>query len=178
MSEGIIRVATKEDAPALLDLIQTAFKEVKEYGIEWPSTNATLEMVTENIERSVALLYEIKGELVSTITIRLPWESETPVSRYPFLWWFATANAYRGQGIGKKFLKQVENDYLIQLYKAPAYMIGTSGKKHPWLLDMYLRNGYQIHGKHLDEATQDIGVSLYKVLIPEKFERRLLNPSA
>ena len=30
MSEGIIRVATKEDAPALLDLIQTAFKEVKE----------------------------------------------------------------------------------------------------------------------------------------------------
>jgi hypothetical protein len=51
-------------------------------------------------------------------------------------------------------------------------VIGTSGRKHPWLLDMYLRNGYQILTTREDE--DDTGVALYKVLIPEKFDENIL----
>lgn len=172
MGKDRLRVATIADAPAYLKLIQEAFQEVKDYGIDWPSTNATLESVTENIEKSMALVLERDGRLISTITIKQPWESRTPVSNYPFLWWFATANDYRGQGIGKQFLEQVEQEVLINILKAPAYVLGTSGKKHPWLLDMYLRNGYQVLDKH--EMDEDITVSLYKVLIPKRFDEKIL----
>jgi uncharacterized membrane protein len=50
MGKDRLRIATKEDAPAFLELIQESFQEVKDYGIDWPSTNATLESVIENIE--------------------------------------------------------------------------------------------------------------------------------
>ncbi|WP_414840797.1 GNAT family N-acetyltransferase [Enterococcus saccharolyticus] len=172
MGKDRLRIATKEDAPAFLELIQESFQEVKDYGIDWPSTNATLESVIENIETGIALVLEREGRLISTITVRQPWENETPISNYPFLWWFATADELKGQGIGKKFIKQVEEEFLVKVLKAPAYVIGTSGRKHPWLLDMYLRNGYQILTTREDE--DDTGVALYKVLIPEKFDENIL----
>lgn len=172
MSKDRIRIATREDAAEYLTLIQESFQEVKDYGIDWPSTSATLESVTENIETGIALVLERDGRLISTITIRQPWENTTPITNYPFLWWFATANDLKGQGIGKKFLEQVEQEFLVKILKAPAYVLGTSGKKHPWLLDMYLRNGYQILGTREDD--NDLGVSLYKVLIPERFDEEVL----
>ncbi|MFJ8451444.1 GNAT family N-acetyltransferase [Aerococcus viridans] len=176
MGKDRIRIATKEDAPAYLALIQESFQEVKDLGIDWPSTNATLESVTENIETGIALVLERDDQLISTITIRQPWENDSPISHYPFLWWFATANEFKGQGIGKKFLKQVEEEFLVKTLKAPAYVLGTSGKRHPWLLDMYLRNGYKVLGTR--EDPNDIGVSLYKVLIPERFDESVLRVEA
>lgn len=172
MGKDRLRIATKADAPAFLELIQQSFQEVKDYGIDWPSTNATLESVIENIETGIALVLERDGRLISTITVRQPWEHETPISCYPFLWWFATADDLKGQGIGKKFIQQVEEEFLIKVLKAPAYVIGTSGRKHPWLLDMYLRNGYQVLTTREDD--DDTGVALYKVLIPDKFDERIL----
>ncbi|MFW3496131.1 hypothetical protein [Aerococcus viridans] len=67
MGKDRIRIATKEDAPAYLALIQESFQEVKDLGIDWPSTNATLESVTENIETGIALVLERDGQLISTI---------------------------------------------------------------------------------------------------------------
>lgn len=61
MSRDIFRIATEEDAPAFLELLSSAFKPLGEMGIDWPSTNATLEMVTENIKQSVAVVLERDG---------------------------------------------------------------------------------------------------------------------
>ena len=77
MGKDRIRIATKEDAPAYLALIQESFQEVKDLGIDWPSTNATLESVTENIETGIALVLERDDQLISTITIRQPWENNS-----------------------------------------------------------------------------------------------------
>ena len=172
MGKDRIRIATVEDAPAFLALIQEAFQEVKEYGIDWPSTNATLESVTENIVNGTAIVLEREGRLIATISIRWPWDREIRVTQYPFLWWFATADELKGQGIGREFLRRVEEEFLIDLFKIPAYVLGTSGKKHPWLLEMYLRNGYQILSTREEE--EDLGVALYKGLIPEQFDAQLL----
>ncbi|TRZ40642.1 GNAT family N-acetyltransferase [Niallia circulans] len=172
MSEDIFRIATKEDAPAFLELLSSAFKSVGELGINWPSTRATLEMVTENIVNSTAVVLERDGRLISTLTIRFPWESTAPVSGYPFVWWFATAPDLSGQGIGNKLLEYVENTLLRDTFKAPAFTLGTSGKKHPWLLDMYKRKGYKEYFQHENDG--DIGILMYKVLIPERFDENIL----
>lgn len=173
MSNDIFRIATKEDAPAFLELMNTAFKPLADMGIDWPSTRATLEMVTENIEKSTAVVLERDGRLISTITIRFPWESTTPVSGYPFVWWFATAPDLSGQGVGNKLMEYVENELLINTFKVPAYVLGTSGRKHPWLLDMYKRKGYIDYFSH-ENDNGDLGVLMYKVLIPERFDKEVL----
>lgn len=171
MSKDIFRIAKVEDAPQFLELLSSAFKPVGELGINWPSTNATIEMVTENIKNSTAIVLERDGKLISTITIRFPWESTQPVSGYPFVWWFATAPHLAGQGVGNKLLKYVE-DMLRNTFKAPAYTLGTSGRKHPWLLEMYKRKGYQEYFQHENDG--DIGILMYKVLIPERFDAAIL----
>lgn len=75
MTEDIFRVATVDDAPEFLELLSSAFQSVKELGIDWPSTNADLAMVTENIVNSSAFVLERNGKLISTITVRFPWRA-------------------------------------------------------------------------------------------------------
>ncbi len=77
MSKDIFRLATVEDAPELLKLVNSAFQPIRRLDIDWPSTRADIHMVSENIENHSAVVLERDGKLISTITIRFPWESET-----------------------------------------------------------------------------------------------------
>lgn len=172
MSQDTYRIATVEDAPELLTLIQTSFQEVKDLGINWPSTNLTLEPLIENIKSAAMFVLERDGRLIATLTVRFPWEVDDSPSGYPFVWWFATLNEYRGQGVGNLLLKYVEETFLRDTLKSAAIVLGTSARKHPWLLDMYRRKGYEIFYQHEEDG--DVGVLLYKVLIPEFFNRETL----
>ncbi|KJJ43394.1 acetyltransferase [Bacillus subtilis] len=172
MSEDIFRLATVEDAPELLKLVNSAFQPVRQLDIDWPSTRADIHMVSENIENHSAIVLERDGKLISTITIRFPWESEKPPSKYPFVWWFATLPEYKGRGAGSKLLTHVEENVLRDMLKAPALTLGTSARKHPWLADMYRRRGYEVYFEQ--EKDGDIGVMMHKVLIPERFDPALL----
>lgn len=102
MSEDIFRLAEKKDAPEFLEPLYSAFQPIRNLEIDWPSARADIDMVTENIENHSAVVLERDGRLLSTITIRFPWESDTPPSKYPFVWWFATLPELKGQGIGKE----------------------------------------------------------------------------
>ncbi|KID17164.1 acetyltransferase, partial [Listeria monocytogenes] len=100
MTEDIFRVVTVVDAPEFLELLSSAFQSLKVSGIDWLSTNADLAMVTEYIVNSSAFVLERNGKLISTITVRFPCESSSPPSKYPCVWWLATAPELAGQGIG------------------------------------------------------------------------------
>lgn len=172
MSEDIFRLAEKKDAPEFLELLYSAFQPIRNLEIDWPSARADIDMVTENIENHSAVVLERDGRLLSTITIRFPWESDTPPSKYPFVWWFATLPELKGQGIGSKLLTYVEEHVLRDTLKAPAITLGTSARKYPWLVDMYRRRGYEVYFEQ--EKDGDIGVMMRKVLIPERFDAALL----
>lgn len=100
MSEIDIRIANTEDAEALHQLMYDAFTPLRELGIDWPSVNADLNMVKENIVNNTTFVMEKSNEMISTITVRYPWGSVRSISGYPFVWWFATKPAYDGQGMG------------------------------------------------------------------------------
>lgn len=173
MSEDIIRVATKDDAGEFLELMRSAFKPLKDLGIEWPSVNVDLETVTNNIEKSTTYVLERNGELVSTITIRFPWDEGIDISGYPFVWWFATKPEYKGQGLGDELLTYVEETVLRDTLKAPAVVLGTSLKFHPWLKEVYERRGYELYISHETEYGDTDGL-MRKILIPERFDKEVL----
>ena len=100
MSEINIRIANEEDAEALHQLMYDAFTPLRKLGIDWPSVNADLNMVKENIVNNTTFVMEKDNEMISTITVRYPWGSVRSISVYPFVWWFATKPAYDGQGMG------------------------------------------------------------------------------
>lgn len=172
MSDIHIRVANQDDAVEIQQLMYEAFTPLREMGIQWPSVNATVEMVEDNIETGTAFVLENEQEIISTITVRYPWESEDRVSIYPFVWWFATKPSYGGQGMGSRLLTYVEETFLRDTLKAPAVTLGTSARKHPWLLDIYQHRGYEVYKEH--ESDDDVGVLMRKVLIPDRFDEKVL----
>ena len=136
MSEYNIRVANQGDAEEIQRLMYEAFTPLRELGIDWPSVNADVDLVEQNIKTSTTFVLENDKEIISTITVRYPWEGKRRISVYPFVWWFATKPSYDGRGLGSKLLKYVEETYLRDTLKAPAVTLGTSARKHPWLLDI------------------------------------------
>ncbi|MDW3892520.1 GNAT family N-acetyltransferase [Staphylococcus saprophyticus] len=173
MSDYNIRIATESDAEALQQLMHEAFTPLRELGIDWPSINADLALVKDNLTKNTTFVLEDDKEIISTITVRFPWESKRRISIYPFVWWFATKPSYDGKGIGSKLLKYVEETFLRDTLKVPAVTLGTSARKHPWLLDIYKKRGYEIYNEHESEDG-DLGVIMRKVLIPERFDEDVL----
>ena len=51
-----------------------AFTPLRELGIDWPSVNANLDAVKENIDKNTTFVMTIDDEIISTITVRYPWE--------------------------------------------------------------------------------------------------------
>ncbi|PHK49599.1 GNAT family N-acetyltransferase [Staphylococcus edaphicus] len=173
MSEYNIRIATESDAEVLQQLMHEAFTPLRELGIDWPSVNADLTLVKDNLTKNTTFVLEDDKEIISTITVRFPWESKRRISIYPFVWWFATKPSYDGKGIGSKLLKYVEETFLRDTLKVPAVTLGTSARKHPWLLDIYKKRGYEVYAEH-ENDDGDLGVIMRKVLIPERFDEDVL----
>ncbi|RRJ41070.1 GNAT family N-acetyltransferase, partial [Pseudomonas aeruginosa] len=69
--------------------------------------------------------------------------------------------------------KYVEEDFLRDTLKAAAVTLGTSARLHPWLLSIYEKRGYEIYAKH-ENDDGDLGVIMRKILIPERFEEKIL----
>ncbi|HAR6499841.1 TPA: GNAT family N-acetyltransferase [Staphylococcus pseudintermedius] len=175
MSQVNIRMATLDDAEALHALMHRAFTPLRDVGIDWPSVNATLEMIQDNIQNNAAYVLEVEGKIVSTLSIRFPWEPSHPVSKYPFVWWFATDPDYGGVGYGNQMMTYVEETILRDTLKAPAVVLGTSVRKMSWLKGVYERRGYETFFSFEDE-TGDEGAMMVKVLIPERYNKDLLAP--
>ncbi|WP_251517590.1 MULTISPECIES: GNAT family N-acetyltransferase [Staphylococcus] len=175
MSDYNIRIADTSDAEEIQAIMYDAFTPLRDLGIDWPSVNASVSDVKKNIIDNTTFVLEIEGEIISTITVRYPWGGKRRISIYPFVWWFATKPSYDGQGIGSYLLKYVEETFLRDTLKAAAVTLGTSARKHPWLLDIYKKRGYEIYAEHESEDG-DLGVIMRKVLIPEKFDESILGP--
>lgn len=173
MSDYNIRVAVEPDAEVIQELMYEAFTPLRELGIDWPSVNANVDLVKKNIITSTTFVLENESEIISTITVRYPWEGKRRISHYPFVWWFATKPSYDGKGYGSKLLNYVEETFLRDTLKAPAVTLGTSARKHPWLLDIYKKRGYEVYAEH-ESDDGDLGVIMRKVLIPERFDEEVL----
>lgn len=171
MRKDIFRLATVADTDELLDLTLKAYKPIRDLNISFSAAFADINLVTNNITSNLTYVLERDFKIIATITIRFPWYDEDPSFKYPFIWWFAVHPDYKKHGEGNKLLKYVEETILRDTLKAPAVILGTS-TKHPWLVEMYKRKGYEIYFER--EVEGDSIVRMYKKIIPERFNEKLL----
>lgn len=85
----LIRLATVEDAPEVMNLTLRAYEPIRELNINFLAATADLQLVTNNIRRNLTYVLEQEGQIVSTVTVRHPWNDPDQFSPYPFIWWFA-----------------------------------------------------------------------------------------
>ncbi|UOY92375.1 GNAT family N-acetyltransferase [Ectobacillus sp. JY-23] len=157
------RLATLDDAEELLHVTLRAYEPIRELGIQFPAATADLELVKHNIENHDCYVLEKDGVIAATLSVRAFEE----VTDLPCVWWFAVDPIYKKQGLGSKILTYVEEVIIRDTLKASAVALGTSDK-HPWLISMYERKGYE-RFYEVDYGEHGKGVFLRKVLRPELF---------
>lgn len=140
-----IRRATTNDVEAIIDLMYEAYEPVRALGIQFESAYPTVEKVTNNIQQNLCYVYEIDDELISTISLRMPWSLNPGPYYFPHIWWFATSPKFKGKGIGTTLLKYVEEKIIKEELNSPAVTLGTANN-HPWLVEMYERKNYDKFG--------------------------------
>ncbi|MFD9627681.1 GNAT family N-acetyltransferase [Peribacillus muralis] len=139
----LIRLATVKDATEVLNVTLRAYEPIRELNINFLAATADLQLVTNNIRRNLNYVLEQEGQIVATVTVRLPWNDPDQFSPYPFIWWFAVDPLHKQKGIGSTLLTWVEEKALRDQVKAPAVYLATADR-HPWLVSIYERRGYEI----------------------------------
>ncbi|WP_265443098.1 GNAT family N-acetyltransferase [Acetivibrio straminisolvens] len=103
--EGIIKKATKEDLPDILNLQKKAFErvamEVNNFNIS-PMTQ-TLESITEEYEKRQFLKYILEGKIVGSVRAHLDDENVCHIGR------LIVHPEFQNRGIGKALMKEIEN---------------------------------------------------------------------
>ncbi|GBF76588.1 GNAT family N-acetyltransferase [Paenibacillus sp. 598K] len=159
------RLATLADGPQLLDLSLRAYEPIRQLGIHFAAATADLALVEKNLTNNMCLVMEEEGRIVSTISVRMPWGPQPGPYGVPHLWWFASDPDANRKGIGREMITWCEETMLRDTLKTPAVSLGTADK-HPWLIEMYERRGYEIQGSK-DLGRGHITIFMKKILIPE-----------
>lgn len=168
----IYRLATIEDAERLLYITYEAYVTIRELGLQWPAANANLALIQENVTSNECYVLEIDGEIKATVTLSKK-NNIKFITDLPFIMWFAVDPLCQGTGIGMKLLTWVEEAIIRDKLGAPALTLATA-EKHPWLLSMYERRGYE-RLKAFDSGKGDGTMHLLKKVVnPELYEVYLL----
>jgi GNAT superfamily N-acetyltransferase len=151
---GILyRQSVESDAAGLLALTASAYEPIRQLGLRFPPASADIQMVTSNIARGGCYVVEDDGRLIATASISTPENVRKVIdypSELPFLWWVATDPGCSGKGVASKFLDWVEVTVVRDQMGADGIALSTS-PKHPWLVPMYLRRGYEIFHRAPEE---------------------------
>ncbi|MCR8634263.1 GNAT family N-acetyltransferase [Paenibacillus radicis (ex Xue et al. 2023)] len=167
----VYRLATLEDAERLRHVIYEAYVTIRELQLQWPAANANLALVQDNILKNECYVLELDGEIAATLTL-----SKEKLNRWnidlPFVKWFAVGPEYQGLGLGTELLVWVEETIIRDKLGASALTLATA-EKHPWLLAMYERKGYE-RIDSIDRGNGDGTMHLLrKVVNPNLFEAQV-----
>lgn len=76
------RLATEADIEALLELTTRAYEPIRELGIQFQAAHADFALVQKNVQKNLCYVMEENGELLSTLSLRMPWESSKDRSAF------------------------------------------------------------------------------------------------
>lgn len=159
------RLATERDGEEILDLSLRAYEPNRKLGINFAAATADIDLVKKNIGDNACYVMEENGQIIATVSIRMPWGPQPGPFGLPHIWWFAVDPELGRRGIGSTLLNWVEETVIRDTLKAPAVSLGTADK-HPWLMRMYERRGYERAGEK-DLGKGHITVYFRKILRPD-----------
>ncbi|BBP87136.1 putative N-acetyltransferase YxeL [Bacillus safensis] len=135
------RLATEADIEALLELTTRAYEPIRELGIQFQSSMPISLSFRKNVQKNLCYVMEENGELLSTLSLRMPWGESSQDRSASLISGGLPQNQPPKKGTGSALLEWVETEVLRDTLKVPYVSLGTADK-HPWLIEMYERKGY------------------------------------
>lgn len=82
------------------------------------------------------------GELISVVSLRMPWGPKPGPEKYPHIGYVATRPDKKKKGYARKLFHYLEEEVLKKELRSPAVTLGTA-ESHPWLVSMYRSMGFE-----------------------------------
>lgn len=138
----IHRLIRRDEAKELLYLLHDAYQADTVLGIHFKAATVSLAEVLQHIDEIPTFITAIDGEIVATVSVRLPWSNEPGPYVMPHLGWVATKREHAHQGYASQLIDWVEKNYLRNSLRAPQVSLGTA-LEHPWLSRFYQKKGFK-----------------------------------
>lgn len=139
-----VRLLAEADAAAYYEVVHTGYAAVRQYPISFTAADATEEEARHWLLANPTYGLFDAGELVSAITLRMPWGPNPGPCGMPHLGWVATRAGRKGKGYAKRLFFVLEEGVLRRSLRAPAVTLGTAAE-HPWLRAMYESWGFEAY---------------------------------
>jgi ribosomal protein S18 acetylase RimI-like enzyme len=131
-----IRQATDADVPELRKLVNAAYRELLEMGLNYTGATQDEAVTRERMQGSVTLVAVLDGSMVATMTLE---EHKNPPSLY--LNQLAVAPKLRGIGLARLLFDWAECE--ARLRKLPCLKLDTATRAGH-LVDLYTRYGFAV----------------------------------
>ena len=136
----VFRLLTVDDATEYHRVLVDGYAANKEFPISFEATDFTLQQSIDWVKEQPTYGLYVDDQLVSSISLRMPWIGKGTIKGFPHIGHFVTAPQHKGKGYAKKTLAYIE-DLLRTVYRTPVVTLGTAAQ-HPWLQDMYKNMGF------------------------------------
>lgn len=147
----ILRLAEEKDIPSLRKLVNEAYKELSDMGLNYTATYQDEEKTKERIKKGRAFVLVENEQLVATILFSQ--ENHFTNKKTAYISQFAVANRYKKNGLGTRLMDHCEK--LAQEENFEGVQLDTA-KPATHLVNWYLKRGYRIVGeKHWEGKTYE-----------------------
>ena len=137
-SELFIRLAAEDDVPALRVLVNSAYRQLAEMGLNFTGTYQDEQVTRERMQGKDVYLAFLGDQLIGTISLEVEQKEQGQVL---YINQFAVAPAYQRKGVGGALLRLAEQR-AVELGLCALQLDTAVPAKH--LVDMYHRAGYRV----------------------------------
>ena len=141
-----IRTLTLVDIESYQSLLHRAYQPILALGIHFSASTVSKSEIEQHLLANLVFGGFIDGNLVCSISLRLPWGNNPGPYGVPHIGWLATHPDYKKQGLAVELIKWTEENILLKQLKVPFVTLGTA-ENHPWLNSFYIKQGFEEIGK-------------------------------
>jgi GNAT superfamily N-acetyltransferase len=134
-----MRWATPEDATSVCRVVNAAYKELAEQGLNYTGATQDVEVTRERMQKGRTLLLLVDTDLVGTIHVQDL--NRTCARKCAYIGQFGVLPSHRSRGLGRLMM-----DFIEAIVRDEGYEITQLDTAKPArrLIEMYLRRGYRI----------------------------------
>lgn len=138
----ILRAATEVDVPALRILLNSAYKELADMGLNYTASYQDEETTRQRIAKGKAFALELRGKIVATILYSK--ENHFTAKNTAYVGQFAVLPELKKSGLGSFLMDHCESLACAEGFDGIQLDTAQSAQH---LVDWYIKRGYKIVGE-------------------------------
>lgn len=141
--EKSFRLLDQSDNEQYFDVLSKGYQSIKNLPISFDAVDTNRKETAKWLSNHPTYGLIVGEQLVSVVSLRMPWGDSPGPLGYPHLGRFSTHPEHKRKGYARQLFEKVEQEVLSNQLKTPYVTLGTA-ENHDWLKEMYEAFGFEV----------------------------------